>query len=253
MAEKLVLVPERLLKRTAPEVQSISHPVARQILDLDKEIEELLRRELPEDEKLKRYSTILERYLEYQKQLRAERKQPVAVRLGEGSRESIRPSAGAAESYSRVQDAPSSSTEASATSSARLAVDGVTRSLPKSFRDKGSRLLQHLQHNSDTDISWDNQGRLVIDGQPVLGSNIVDLVYQAVSPQPRKVKDLAGVDSFNHLLDRTNVPASLLSKTSWTQLHRKRPVSPPATPQSKKKTGRKSPVRKQVVQFRDWH
>lgn len=253
MAEKLVLVPERLLKRAAPEVQSISHPIARQILELDKEIEELLRRDLPEDEKLKRYSTILERYLEYQKQLRTEGKQPVTVRLRDASRESNH-SVVADNSFRDREEASSSSSspQASTTPPARLAVDSVTRSLPKTFRDRGSRLLQHLQQNVASDFGWDKQGHLLIDGQPVLGSNIVDLVYQAVSPQPRKVKDLVGVDSFHQLLERTNVPASLLSKASWTQLHRKRPVSPPATPKPKKRVG-KSPIQTQVVEFRDWH
>jgi hypothetical protein len=246
MAEKLVLVPERQLKRTQQETQSVSHPVTRQVLDLDREIEELLRRDLPADEKLKRYSVILERYLEYQKQLRLEGQQPVTVRVEE--KESTSPS------QSRDAKTLEQAVEAAASTSPEVSYQSITRALPKPYRSKGDRLLQYMQNNSD--INWNSQGQLLQSGRVVPDTNIVDLVYDAVSPHPSREKALPGIEVFHRLLQDSNVPATLLSKSTLSRIKSTaaEPPSPPSTPQTKRQKLKRNPVRQpKPVTFKDWH
>ena len=63
----------------------------------------------------------------------------------------------------------------------------IVDSLPVSYRNSGRMLLSFF---NDNEISYDDKHRIVIDGSPVPGSNVQDLVHdllrfrQAVSPPP---------------------------------------------------------------------
>ena len=156
MAEKLVLVPEAIL-RSAERVQHHQQPVEKKLGDLDKAIDDILQRDIPDDEKVKRYFQVLDRYLEYSKQLQIPKPFPIQITRDKNQ-------------VLLADNIPSTSTSDS--------TEEILRDLPKSAREKGERLLQHLHRFSD--VKWDQQGRLILKDNAVEGSNITDLIYHAV-------------------------------------------------------------------------
>ena len=79
--------------------------------------------------------------------------------------------------------------------------------LPKKFRDKGLNLLHHLKELSD--ITWNELGEISVRGEKISGSNISDLLSDAV--RPRKSSDVfKGWDKFAAELKRINTPYDLI-------------------------------------------
>ena len=93
----------------------------------------------------------------------------------------------------------------------------ILQDLPQSSREKAGRLLRHLQRSPG--FKWDSNSRLILDGNVIEGSNIIDLIYDAVrqgeskhGPGPR------GGSDFYRFLQGTNVPSTLLNKPGRQQL-----------------------------------
>ena len=128
MAEKLVLVPEAILKSKE---RSHQQPIEKKISGLDKEIENILQRDIPDDEKVKRYYQALDQYLEYYKQQQI--KKPVPVQLA---------------SHSTEPQQVGQHTD-------------ILQDLPQSSREKAGRLLRHLQRSPG--FKWDSNSRLILD------------------------------------------------------------------------------------------
>lgn len=84
--------------------------------------------------------------------------------------------------------------------------------IPKTYRERANRLIQKLQ--ADPRIKWDNQHRLSIDGREISGSNLLDLVSDAVSRREsgRRPQGFAAVRDYF----RSEIPlASLLNNRAW--------------------------------------
>ena len=86
---------------------------------------------------------------------------------------------------------------------------GVTR--PQ--QDKVKALLRHMNSKPGT-ITWNDEGRLVIDGQALPDSNIVDIVVGAVKGGKHKVP-AEDYKSFSRALKRINTPHTLIKNKDY--------------------------------------
>src|SRR5436190_14425625 len=127
--------------------------------------------QLDERDKWTQYDQMLQRYLRFKEQER----QPIKVSVEESHAES-------------------------------LLSNEVVDSVPKIAKRKAKLLLQRLE-NSDS-IKWDRRGEVTINGLTIPGSNIIDLVGDAV--RARKTSNPLGWQMFTELLKEMNVPREFL-------------------------------------------
>ena len=92
--------------------------------------------------------------------------------------------------------------------------------LPISYRERGKQLLQRLK----TSGKVNEQGQLLYNGQPVEGTNIVDLLDDVL--RRRKTNAPTGWDEFSNTLQELNIPKSWIGNTRYKQqsISKKRPV-----------------------------
>ncbi|MCP4345346.1 MAG: hypothetical protein GY795_07450 [Desulfobacterales bacterium] len=139
--------------------------------------------------------------------------------------------------------------------------------LPKPSRRKGKILLDHIRQN-DESFQWLDSGELVIDGTPIRGSNISDLVHHVTRNRPM-AKPPEGAEEFTDLLEKTNVAKEAFnhSETSSTPFGLGTSFSPvnyspmkTSTPKSVKKANkstmykstRQSRTRSKPERFGNW-
>ena len=78
---------------------------------------------------------------------------------------------------------------------------------PKTLREKGQLLLDHLKEM--TDLDWNEYGEIEVNGKQIPGSNISDLINDTL--RPRKTGNVPrGWDMFAGELKRTNAPMDLI-------------------------------------------
>lgn len=82
----------------------------------------------------------------------------------------------------------------------------ILKTLPKPYKTKGELLFKRLC-TSDV-ITWDNQGRVSINGSAIPGSNITDLVCDVV--RFKKSGNPAGWRQFVEALSTINVPQEFI-------------------------------------------
>ena len=93
----------------------------------------------------------------------------------------------------------------------------IVSSVPAKFQRKGQLLLERLRKNPD--IDWNERGELVVKGQVISGSNVVDLVNDAL--RRRKRFEPRGWEIFADALRETNVPQDLVGNpTRWSYISR---------------------------------
>ena len=88
----------------------------------------------------------------------------------------------------------------------------IVSNLPKAVQRKGKILMDHIQANPES-FTFQKTGELVINGSPVAGSNVTDLIHYATRTRPNVSKP-AGYDQFKDLLDATNVPKEAIRATT---------------------------------------
>ena len=80
----------------------------------------------------------------------------------------------------------------------------IVSNLPKAVQRKGKILMDHIRANPEV-FTFQKTGELVVNGSPVVGSNVTDLIHYATRTRPNVTKP-EGYDQFKDLLDATNVP-----------------------------------------------
>ena len=87
-----------------------------------------------------------------------------------------------------------------------LTIENIIQHFPEKMRSRarliGSFLKQDLQN------FWNNKGELLYNGEPVLGSSVTDLLYDACCPK-RKYEP-KGMKTFYQILHTTNVPVGMI-------------------------------------------
>ena len=100
--------------------------------------------------------------------------------------------------------------------------------LTKQFLPRAKKLLALLQKNNALTVS--DNGEVVIEGSKLAGSNISDLLNASVNPKAN-VERVVGIKEFTELLDKTNVPQTLISdKLKVPKISAPYDSSPFATP-----------------------
>lgn len=82
----------------------------------------------------------------------------------------------------------------------------ILESVPKTFRDKATLLLQKLKRGDH--VKWDERGIVYIKGNKITNSNITDLLNDIV--RPRKNGDPIGWREFSTVLRDINIPFELI-------------------------------------------
>ena len=160
-------------------------PIQRTITRLDEEMESILNRtNLSDSEKVTLYNQVLQRYLEYQE----------------------RPKQEPSLSLPPAKD-----------------IEGeVFMTVPKTLKRKAEALIYRLKN--DPNINWNERGELIYQGHIVPGSNMTDLINDAL--RQRKTFEPRGWQDFARALRSSNVPQDLIGhKRRWDWMHRESATS----------------------------
>jgi len=84
----------------------------------------------------------------------------------------------------------------------------ILGNVPQTYRSKANALLKYLLGISPSKISWDKRGLVTIDGVVVAGSNISDLINDAI--RERKTIKAVGRFQFAQLLQDIGTPSNLI-------------------------------------------
>lgn len=218
-AKKFVLVDPSVLERNT-NYPGIIKPALAVIASLDEEMKKILENgEMSVESKVRMYNQALRKYIgAYSKEVERPVKveQVSAVTGPPGEREEAAPA---------EQPVPSFETDA--------VFDDALASVPAKFRRKAGLLLKHLKKQA----AWNDKGELMYKHRPVHGTNITDLVNDAV--RDRDVPEPPGWEVFGKLLRESNVPTELVShKDRWQHFGAEGRYALP----SPKKPKRKRPV-----------
>lgn len=92
--------------------------------------------------------------------------------------------------------------------------DSIVNAVPKTYQQTASKLLHHIQTiDGGQRLKWDSQGRVTLDGHTIDGSNIVDLVNDALRHRKR-VKATGRLD-FARFLQDINTPREFVGNSSF--------------------------------------
>jgi hypothetical protein len=173
---------------------------------LDTEMKKILEsKSLPTSQKLAEYNQILHRYLKTTEK----RKQPIQIEIQEPQKPAFDDSE-------------------------------VLEGLPLRNMKSAKNLLTAIKKN--TRLSWSDSGELVVDGMPIDGSNIIDLIHD-FSRERRPHNPVTGAEVLAKALKKSHVPLEyvgnkhrhkLLDKTADIILatpHRRPPITPRRTRQ----------------------
>ena len=166
----MALVPENYLSGMHQHQQHRrvqTNPLVRNLSELDAEMNQILsRQDIADDEKLKLYHQVMQRYLEYDRQRKDRQSVPLKIISNtkqEGTNEAKAPTF----SQKEVQ-----------------IEDEIIDSVPKTIRNKARLLVNKLKQNKEI-MFWNDRGELVYDGKPVQGTSIVDLVRDVMGDRKR--------------------------------------------------------------------
>lgn len=126
-----------------------------------------------------------------------------------------------------------------------LSDDTILTTIPKIQKGKARALLNFIHHS--TDISWNDLGEIVIQGRAIPHSHITDLIRDTVGNYKRL--NPVGKREFIEILNRNNIPKSLLHYTQQHGLGASRPPTPPPPGMPIQKRPRSKPEKVQWMKF----
>ena len=203
MAKKLALIDpdllERLLKASSgPTMTPPPEPHLRSMNTLDTSMKQVLDQpDISQDEKVKQYNQLLQRYRTYDDKRSDPVPPPIPTQVDHWEKD-------------------------------------IIDSVPMTMQRRAKLLVNRIKA-SDGLMSWNERGELLRNGQPVPGTNIVDLVNDVV--RRRKGFDPEGWTSFAEGLREINVPQDVVGhpdRWAWIRgLHK--PMHDSTLPQPTKK------------------
>ena len=208
-AKKMVLVDPRQLRdaqsaNTAHIVQPESSTIDMTLRGLERGLKSILERDdLPEDRKVDLYSHYLQQYLTMKKKQTATYRRPTEVVLTNPTRESPPPP-------SRDETSPDP------------LENEIVESVPLNLRRQATLLVKRIKENPS--MGWNEKGELMVDGSPIGGSNIVDLVNDVLRSR-KKATPPKGWENFARKLGEANVPAELVRNPNRLRYMREPPTT----------------------------
>lgn len=203
-AKKMILVDPETLERLH---QQSSSSVKNKMNGLDQEMDKIINdRHLTDSEKWTHYNQILQRFLHFNHEIR----QPLHIPIV--SAESV----------------PSNRSEISSQSLPK--VDHIKyqtlQALPKLKRNVGELLYDTLTKSDK--VTWDEQGRVTVNGRELVGSSITDLISDVV--RDRKTSNPEGWTAFSEVLYEMNIPQEYIQNSrrrEFIALRRQGKSTPP--------------------------
>ena len=198
-AKKMALIEPRLLESLQQQQQQSCHDhqpqsmLEQKLCQLDQAMQQVLdRKDVSQEEKLKLYHQILQKYLLYKDKV-----EPMTVKvIGEPSLPE--PHIIALPPVEETQE----SLEAE-----------IIQSAPKNLRHKASVLLRRLKQ--DDNIAWNTKGELVYKGDVIPNTHIHDLVQDVL--RKRKTHVPVGWQTFARALRESNIPQDLVGNLDCWQ------------------------------------
>ena len=83
----------------------------------------------------------------------------------------------------------------------------ILTSVPKKFKSQAEGLLQWMKRSPNI-VQWDNKGEVSLEGKPIQGSSITDLVNDVL--RTRKGFSPTGKDDFTKVLAKLNTPEDFI-------------------------------------------
>ena len=184
--KRMVLVPEDVLNRYEQKQKIETSPLVSGMIRQDTDMSGILENEnLTDAEKQKLYNARMEDYLNLRKQ---KDDQIPTVRVNQNGEAKGK----------------------------QAGDEGVISHLPATLRPKAAALLKRLRANPEV-ISWDEAGKVKVDGTEIVNSNISDLVSDAV--RARKSFNPTGARRFFQGLAKLNVPRDIAGNNKrWEEL-----------------------------------
>ena len=191
--KRMVLVPEDVLNRFEQKQKLETAPIVNNMLQKDIEMSRILyRKDLSDDEKQKLYHVNLERYLNLKHQ-----------------NDSTTPTVKLASNVDLKEE------KVLPQEKEQLSDSVIVENIPKSMRPRAVALLNRLKARPDV-ISWDETGKVNLDGVSVPQSNISDLIRDAI--RGRKHFNPTGSKEFFQVLSKLNMPRDLVrNEDRWKQ------------------------------------
>lgn len=191
----MVLVPEDVLDRLERKQKQETTPLVSNLMNIDENIDNILRRtDMPDDAKQTLYYADLERYLNLKHQKNNDF--PTVKVNNTTNPDSNKPQ------------------EKEGTSRKTLSDSVIVDSIPKTMRERAVFILNRLKAYPSA-ISWDDTGQVKLDGKDIQGSNISDLLSDAVR---RNNFNPAGSKEFFRVLSKINMPKDLVRNDErWKQ------------------------------------
>lgn len=216
----MVLLPRESLEHLRETVQTPGTPLSR----LDAEMNEILHANGDDREKWARYQQVLFRYLELKNAERPAPDPPKNIAEDEGE--------------------PVDNT---------MLDSSILDTVPKKFRNKAKNLVRRLRIAGN--VKWDTRGDVAIDGAPIPGANIIDLVNAAM--RDRKKSLPIGHRQFAVALERASIPREFIgSKRLKEVLNESRQHSSPIVVQDDSDTVLDTtfatPVKSSPVEASSW-
>lgn len=107
-----------------------------------------------------------------------------------------------------------------------ISTSDIAKSVPKHLRSKAERLAELLKAKGT--VTWDERNRLIVDGKPVEGTNIIDLINDAL--RRRKTFKPPGRSDFADQLRRLNAPRELVGNEDYWKRQEDTSPDPLKTP-----------------------
>ncbi|KAI8501300.1 hypothetical protein Bbelb_106740 [Branchiostoma belcheri] len=206
----MALVPQELLSTIQAKQQEQMSPLLNTAVGLDAEMRSVLERpDLPDDEKATLYQQLLQRYLTYRDKRRTE---PVTVRVLSSSTPTTKTTTDTDVKVSASPTTPSGKEE-----------QNILDAFPKTMKSRAQQILNVIKHKGGDVISYDDQGQLLFNKQVVPGSNVADLIRDAL--QMRRGFNPVGWQSFARGLASINAPEAAIrhpTRLSVIQRHKSR-------------------------------
>lgn len=92
--------------------------------------------------------------------------------------------------------------------------DIIRYTIPEKMQRKAMGLIQYLQHHGGDSIKWNQRGQIIVNGEVIQGSHVVDLLRDAVCP--KTVHRPIGHETFYQALKAVDTPRSFIANISYT-------------------------------------
>lgn len=247
-AKRMVLIPEEFMDMIERKESIHTAPLAKSMIRLDKKMDGILEDTLKAtDDKVSQYSQNLQRFLDVQEKKR-QFIPTVKIHQESGSSTGTPFSTNTIEQKKEEKQTETvEEEEGKAVEKTSLPEHEILESVPKNSRTLAKSMINRLKANSE-EISWNQKGEISINGHPIQGSNIIDLVNDQL--RPRKKFNPKGWEQFSESLEKINMPRYLMRnekrRSHIAQLNKETPSgstiegnytfppTPPTTPRTTK-------------------